>query len=108
MRRWSTCKLVPSPECIVSNLIAERDRRWHLAGRLGTAIARDQQLCQQACGISALDQIKARLRSLSVPTTADLVSRRDGQLDFLSTTALYLRRRMTGTSHTYLQSCAPP
>src|SRR5215510_822591 len=42
------------PECIVSNLIAERDRRWRLAGRLGTAIARDQELCQQACGICAL------------------------------------------------------
>src|SRR5262249_12587646 len=52
------------PECIVSNLIAERDRRWRLAGRLGTAIARDQKLCQQACGISALDPIKARLRPI--------------------------------------------
>src|SRR5262245_20802880 len=31
------------PECIISNLIAERDRR-HLADRLGTAIACDQKL----------------------------------------------------------------
>src|SRR6516165_5943645 len=51
------------PECIVSNLIAEYDR-WCRAGRLGAAIAPDQKLCHQACGISALDPIKARLRPI--------------------------------------------